>query len=155
MTATDKAPDKTPDLVPDDLTHRSRWAGLAVLTASLLVVVMDMTILNVALPDLTADLRPSAVTQLWIVDAYALVLAGLLVPLASLADRWGRRRMLLTGFTVFAAASMLVLLADSPGAVVAVRVLLGVGGAMIMPATLSLIRTLFADPRERATALGI
>lgn len=136
-------------------SDRRRWAGLAVLAASLLVVVMDMTILNVALPDLTADLRPSAVAQLWIVDSYALVLAGLLVPLSSLADRWGRRRMLLTGFTIFGAASMLVLLADSPGAVIAVRVLLGVGGAMIMPATLSLIRVLFADPRERALALGI
>lgn len=134
---------------------RRRWAGLAVLAASLLVVVMDMTILNVALPDLTADLRPSAVAQLWIVDAYALVLAGLLVPLAALADRWGRRRMLLTGFTIFGVASLLVLVADSPAGVIAVRVLLGVGGAMIMPATLSLIRVLFADPRERALALGL
>lgn len=132
-----------------------RWAGLAVLAASLLVVVMDMTILNVALPDLTADLRPTAVAQLWIVDAYALVLAGLLVPLAALADRWGRRRMLLTGFTIFGGASLLVLVADSPAAVIAVRVLLGVGGAMIMPATLSLIRVLFTDPRERALALGV
>lgn len=136
-------------------TRRARWAGLAVLAASLLVVVMDMTILNVALPDLTADLRPSAVAQLWIVDAYALVLAGLLVPVAALADRWGRRRMLLTGFSIFGGASLLVLLADSPGAVIAVRVLLGVGGAMIMPATLSLIRVLFPDPRERALALGV
>lgn len=138
-----------------DLGHPRRWAGLAVLAASLLVVVMDMTILNVALPDLTADLRPSAVGQLWIVDVYALVLAGLLVPISALADRWGRRRMLLAGFTVFGAASLLVLLADSPGDVIAVRALLGVGGAMIMPTTLSLIRTLFTDPRERATALGV
>jgi DHA2 family multidrug resistance protein-like MFS transporter len=136
-------------------TRRSPWAGLAVLAASLLVVVMDMTILNVALPDLTADLRPSAVAQLWIVDAYALVLAGLLVPLAAVADRWGRRRMLIFGFSVFGGASMLVLVADSPAAVIAVRVLLGIGGAAIMPATLSLIRTLFPDPKERALALGI
>lgn len=140
---------------PDDVAHPRRWAGLAVLAASLLVVVMDMTILNVALPDLTADLRPDAVGQLWIVDVYALVLAGLLVPISALGDRWGRRRMLLTGFTVFGAASLLVLLADSPGDVIAVRALLGVGGAMIMPSTLSLIRTLFTDPRERATALGV
>ncbi|WP_137292758.1 MFS transporter [Nocardioides dongxiaopingii] len=132
-----------------------RWAGLAVLAASLLVVVMDMTILNVALPELTADLRPDAVAQLWIVDVYALVLAGLLVPVSALGDRWGRRRMLLAGFTVFGAASLLVLVADSPGEVIAVRALLGVGGAMIMPTTLSLIRTLFPDARERATALGI
>ncbi|MEO9324705.1 MFS transporter [Nocardioides sp. C4-1] len=142
----------TPVTVPTD---RRRWAGLAVLAASLLVVVMDMTILNVALPDLTADLKPSAVAQLWIVDAYALVLAGLLVPVSALADRWGRRRMLLTGFTIFGVASLLVLVAASPGAVIAVRVLLGVGGAMIMPATLSLIRVLFPDPRERAFALGV
>ena len=132
-----------------------RWVGLAVLTASLLVVVMDMTILNVALPDLTADLRPGAVAQLWIVDSYALVLAGLLVPLSALADRWGRRRMLLSGFTIFAVVSLLVLVADTAAHVIALRAALGVGGAMIMPATLSLIRTLFTDPRERATALGL
>ncbi|GLY32683.1 MFS transporter [Kineosporia sp. NBRC 101731] len=132
-----------------------RWAGLAVLAASLLVVVMDMTVLNVALPDLIADLKPGAVSQLWIVDAYPVVLAGLLVPVSSLADRWGRRRMLLSGFTVFGVASSLVLLADSPAQVIALRAALGVGGAMIMPTTLSLIRTLFPDPVERATALGI
>ncbi|WP_148614652.1 MFS transporter [Nocardioides rubriscoriae] len=142
-------------LLPEATTDRRRWAGLGVLAASLLVVVMDMTILNVALPDLSADLRPSAVAQLWIVDAYALVLAGLLVPLAALADRWGRRRMLLSGFTLFGSASVLVLVADSAGAVIAVRVLLGIAGAMIMPATLSLIRVLFADQRERALALGL
>lgn len=135
--------------------HPRRWAGLAVLAASLLVVVMDMTILNVALPDLAADLQPGSVQLLWIVDVYPLVLAGLLVPVSALADRWGRRRMLLSGFTLFGVASMLVLLADSAGAVIAVRALLGLGGAMIMPSTLSLIRALFTDPRERATALGI
>ncbi|MFB9314965.1 MFS transporter [Nocardioides plantarum] len=149
----------TTSLSPTDHTPAQadprRWAGLAVLAASLLVVVMDMTILNVALPDLTADLRPSSVAQLWIVDSYALVLAGLLIPIAALGDRWGRKRMLLAGFTVFGVASMLVLVADSPGDVIAVRALLGVGGAMIMPTTLSLIRTLFTDPRERATALGV
>lgn len=134
---------------------RRRWAGLAVLTASLLVVVMDMTILNVALPELTADLDVGPVAQLWIVDSYALVLAGLLVPVAALGDRWGRRRLLLIGFTVFGAGSAAVLLADSATHVIALRVLLGVGGAMIMPATLSLVRALFPDPTERAFALGV
>jgi len=134
---------------------RRRWAGLAVLAASLLVVVMDMTVLNVALPELTADLRAGALAQLWIVDVYSLVLAGLLVPVAALADRWGRRRMLLTGFAIFALASLAALVARSPGDVIAVRALLGVGGAMIMPATLSLIRALFPDGRERAVALGL
>lgn len=136
-------------------TDRRRWAGLAVLAASLLVVVMDMTVLNVALPDLTADLQAGALAQLWIVDVYSLVLAGLLVPVAALADRWGRRRMLLTGFTIFAAASLAALVAGSAGEVIAIRALLGIGGAMIMPATLSLIRALFPDARERAFALGL
>ncbi|GAA5151320.1 quaternary ammonium compound efflux MFS transporter QacA [Nocardioides marinquilinus] len=146
----------TSHLTPADVApHPRRWAGLAVLAASLLVVVMDMTILNVALPDLVADLRPGAVAQLWIVDAYALVLAGLIVPLTAVADRWGRRRMLLAGFAVFGVGSLLVLVAATPGAVIGVRALLGVGGAMVMPATLSLIRTLFPDPRERALALGV
>jgi DHA2 family multidrug resistance protein-like MFS transporter len=134
---------------------RRRWGGLAVLAASLLVVVMDMTVLNVALPDLTEDLHAGALAQLWIVDVYSLVLAGLLVPVAALADRWGRRRMLLTGFAIFAVASLGALIARSPGDVIAVRALLGIGGAMIMPATLSLIRALFPDARERAFALGL
>src|SRR5690349_19089630 len=136
-------------------TNRRRWAGLAVLAASLLVVVMDMTVLNVALPELTADLEAGALAQLWMVDVYSLVLAGLLVPVAALADRWGRRRMLLTGFAIFAFASLAALVARSAGDVIAIRALLGIGGAMIMPATLSLIRALFPDARERAFALGL
>ncbi|KRB77037.1 MFS transporter [Nocardioides sp. Root190] len=140
---------------PAPVLGRRRWGGLAVLAASLLVVVMDMTVLNVALPDLSADLRTGALAQLWIVDVYSLVLAGLLVPVAALADRWGRRRMLLTGFVIFALASLAALGARSAGDVIAIRALLGVGGAMIMPATLSLIRALFPDARERAFALGL
>ncbi|MEV4422081.1 MFS transporter [Patulibacter sp. NPDC049589] len=133
----------------------ARWWGLAVLSASLLMVVMDMTILNVALPELTADLRPGSTEVLWIVDAYSLVLAGLLVTASALGDRWGHRYVLVAGLVVFGVASVGVLLATSPGAVIALRALLGVGGAMIMPATLSLIRHLFPDGRERALALGI
>ncbi|MCP2336842.1 MFS transporter [Actinomadura rupiterrae] len=132
-----------------------RWAGLAVLSASLLLVVMDMTVLNVALPGIAADLRPSSISLLWMVDVYSLVVSGLLVTWAAVGDRWGRKRMLLTGFALFGLASLAVLWADSPGAVIAVRAVLGVGGAMIMPSTLSMIRNLFPDPRERATALGV
>lgn len=135
--------------------HPRRWAGLAVLSASLLIVVMDVTIMNVALPDLAADTGASAVQQLWMVDAYPLVLAGLLVPVTALADRIGRKRMLLTGFGIFAVASSIVVLVDSAETVIALRVALGIGGAMIMPSTLSLIRTLFTDAKERAYALGI
>jgi MFS transporter, DHA2 family, multidrug resistance protein len=137
------------------VSARRRWAGLAVLSSAVLLVVMDMTVLNVALPALSADLRPSSVELLWIVDAYGLVLAGLLVTVSALGDRWGRKRMLLTGFAMFGLASLAVLLADSPVEVIAVRALLGVGGAMIMPSTLSMIRNLFADPGERARALGV
>ncbi|MFF5110047.1 MFS transporter [Streptosporangium sp. NPDC000509] len=135
--------------------HPRRWVGLAVLSASLLLVIMDMTILNVALPAISAELRPSSVELLWMVDVYSLVLAGLLVTVSALGDRWGRKRTLLAGFVLFGLASVAVLWASSPGEVIAVRALLGVGGAMIMPSTLSMIRTLFADPAERATALGI
>ncbi|MDO9408254.1 MFS transporter [Patulibacter sp.] len=133
----------------------ARWWGLGVLCASLLMVVMDMTILNVALPDMTADLRPGSTEVLWIVDVYSLVLAGLLVTASALGDRWGHKYVLVAGFVVFGAASAAVLVAESAGAVIAVRALLGVGGAMIMPATLSMIRHLFPDGRERAFALGI
>lgn len=132
-----------------------RWAGLAVLSASLLVVVMDMTILNVALPSLSEELRPTSTQQLWIVDVYSLVLAGLLVPASALAERFGRRLMLLTGFTLFAVASVAVLVAETSAHVITIRALLGVGGALIMPTTLSMIRALFTDPIERARALGI
>ncbi len=138
-----------------ELSKARRWAALAVLTASLLVITMDMTILNIALPEIAAELQPTSEQQLWIIDIYSLVLAGLLVSWAAIADRWGRKRMLMLGYVIFALASLLVLIADSAEGVIAIRAFLGVGGAMIMPTTLSLIRVIFTDPKERATALGI
>lgn len=137
------------------LTRGRRWLALAVLSAALVVISMDMTILNVALPHLTADIEATAAQQLWIVDVYSLVLAGLLVPMSAVADRFGRKRILLIGFSIFALASALVAFADSAPMVIAIRALLGIGGAMIMPTTLSMIRVVFTDPKERATALGI
>jgi MFS transporter, DHA2 family, multidrug resistance protein len=131
------------------------WAALAVLTLSLLVVVVDLTVLNVALPEMVDDLALSSVSQLWVVDAYALVLAAFLIPITSLADRWGRKRMLIAGYAIFAVGSVAVLWADSAGSVIALRALLGVGGAMIMPSTLSLIRAVFPDPTQRALALSV
>ncbi|GAA3446909.1 MFS transporter [Planomonospora venezuelensis] len=145
----------TPTATAPPAPSTRRWAGLTVLSASLLLVVMDMTILNVALPGISAELRPGAVELLWMVDIYSLVVAGLLVTVSALGDRWGRKKMLLTGFALFGLASAAVMGADSSADVIAVRALLGVGGAMIMPSTLSMIRTLFTDARERATALGI
>ncbi|MBS2939962.1 MFS transporter [Nocardioides sp. J2M5] len=140
---------------PRTASDPRRWWALAVLAASLLVVVMDMTILNVALPAMTDELHLSAVSQLWVVDVYALALAGLLVPVTALADRWGRKRMLVTGYAAFAVGSLAVLWADSAAAVVAIRALLGLGGAMVMPSTLSLIRSTFDDARERTLALSV
>ena len=140
---------------PAPISRARRWGALAVLTASLLVITMDMTILNIALPQMAAELHPTSSQQLWIIDVYSLVLAGLLVSFAALADRWGRKRMLMLGYTLFGLASLLVLIANSAEAVITIRALLGIGGAMIMPTTLSLIRVTFTDPRERATALSI
>lgn len=137
------------------LSRRRRWAAVAVLTASLLVITMDMTILNIALPAIAAELHPTSDQQLWIIDVYSLILAGLLIPFAAVADRWGRKRMLMLGYSIFGGASLLILIADSAEAVIAVRAFLGIGGAMIMPTTLSLIRIIFTDPKERATALSI
>lgn len=137
------------------LSRARRWWVCAVLSASLLVITMDMTILNIAIPDLSTDLAPSANQLLWIVDSYALVLAGMLVPVSAVGDRWGRKRMLLSGYLMFGAASALVLAVHSAGQVIALRSLLGLGGAMIMPTTLALLRVVFTDAAERAVALAV
>lgn len=135
--------------------HPRRWLVLAVLASTLLVIAMDATILNVALPALSADLRPDATELLWIVDAYGLVLAGLLVAMGGLGDRIGRRRLLSIGLVLFALASAGAALAGSPVQLIAARAALGIGGAMIMPSTLSVLRNVFADERERAIAIGV
>ncbi|WP_329313121.1 MFS transporter [Streptomyces sp. NBC_01278] len=133
----------------------NRWLVLAVLCVSLVLVALDATILHVAVPSVTEDLRPGAVELLWIVDAYPLVCASLLILFGTLGDRVGRRRILLIGYGLFGAASLLAALADNAQVLIAARALLGVGGAMIMPATLSILRQVFPDRRERALAIGI
>ncbi|MFJ3613211.1 MULTISPECIES: MFS transporter [Streptomyces] len=133
----------------------NRWAVLVVLCVSLLLVALDATILHVAVPSLTENLRPGATELLWIVDAYPLVCASLLILFGTLGDRIGRRRVLLLGYGIFGLASAVAALATEPWVLIGARALLGVGGAMIMPATLSIIRTVFPDRRERATAIGI
>ncbi|MEU4211878.1 MFS transporter [Streptomyces sp. NPDC026206] len=132
-----------------------RWAMLAVLCASLLLVAMDATILNVALPSLIDDLRPGALEQLWIIDIYGLLLGGLLVTSGAVGDRWGRKRLFLSGFVLFGVASAVAATAHSSLQLIGGRVLLGLGGAMVMPSTLSLIRNIFTNARERALAIGI
>ncbi|WP_327071065.1 MFS transporter [Kitasatospora sp. NBC_01302] len=132
-----------------------RWIVLTILSGSLLLIAMDTTILNVAFPSLVADLQPGSVEQLWIIDVYALVLSGLLVTAGALGDRWGRKRLLLLGFAVFALASLLAVFATAAWHVIAARALLGVGGAAIMPSTLSILREVFTDARERAFAYAV
>ncbi|MFI1096546.1 MFS transporter [Streptomyces sp. NPDC020917] len=133
----------------------SRWTVLVVLCVSLLIVALDATVLHVAVPALTEDLRPGAQDLLWIVDAYPLVAASLLILFGTLGDRIGRRRVLLMGYGLFGAASALAAFAPDARVLIAARVLLGAGGAMIMPATLSILRQVFPDRRERAMAIGI
>ncbi|MFE6498210.1 MFS transporter [Streptomyces sp. NPDC057748] len=138
-----------------DRVHARRWVVLAILSGSLLLIAMDTTILNVAFPSLVADLQPGAVEQLWIIDVYALALSGLLVTAGALGDRWGHKRLLLMGFALFAAASLGAVAATEAWHVIVARALLGVGGAAIMPTTLSILRHVFADARERALAYAV
>ncbi|WP_327237278.1 MFS transporter [Streptomyces sp. NBC_01317] len=133
----------------------NRWVVLVVLCVSLLLVALDATVLHVAVPSVTEDLNPSGVQLLWIVDAYPLVCAALLILFGTLGDRIGRRRVLLLGYGLFAAASAVAAFAGSPTVLIGARALLGVGGAMIMPATLSILRAVFPDRRERAVAIGV
>ncbi|MEU9028412.1 MFS transporter [Streptomyces sp. NPDC048383] len=133
----------------------NRWWVLAVLCVSLVLVALDATILHVAVPSVTEDLRPGAMELLWIVDAYPLVCAALLILFGTLGDRVGRRRVLLLGYALFGVASAIAAFADNAQLLIAARALLGIGGAMIMPATLSILRQVFPDRRERALAIGI
>ncbi|MFD4834723.1 MFS transporter [Streptomyces uncialis] len=133
----------------------NRWLVLLVLCVSLLLVAVDATVLHVAVPAVTEDLRPSGVELLWIVDVYPLVCASLLILFGTLGDRVGRRRVLLLGYALFGVASAIAAVADDAGVLIAARALLGVGGAMIMPATLSILRQIFPDRRERALAIGV
>ncbi|TKT00009.1 MFS transporter [Streptomyces lasalocidi] len=133
----------------------NRWVVLVVLCVSLLLVAVDATVLHVAVPAVTEDLKPGAIELLWIVDTYPLVCASLLILFGTLGDKVGRRRILLLGYTLFGVASALAALAPDAQVLIAARALLGVGGAMIMPATLSILRQVFPDRRERALAIGI
>lgn len=132
-----------------------RWAALAVLCASLLAIVVDNTIVNVALPTLARDLDADLSDLQWVVDAYTLVFAGLLLLAGALGDRHGRRRTLLVGLGVFGAASAWAAYAGGAGGLILARAVMGVGAAFIMPATLSLLISVFPDRRERAKAVGI
>src|SRR5262245_1491907 len=132
-----------------------RWQILAVLCISLFVIVMDNTIVNVALPTLARELDAGTSSLQWIVDAYTLVFAGLLLAAGGLGDRFGRKGALLAGLLVFGTFSTAGAFANSAGQLIGARALMGVGAAFIFPATLALIVNVFTDARERAAAIGI
>lgn len=134
---------------------RRTWLGLAVLTLPVLLVALDVSVLYLAIPSITASLAPSASEQLWILDIYGFLIAGLLITMGNLGDRIGRRRILLAGATVFGLASILAAFAPTAGILIAARALMGVGGATLMPSSLSLIANMFSDPRERGRAIGV
>jgi DHA2 family multidrug resistance protein-like MFS transporter len=137
------------------LSSGRRWASLAVLVGAVLLLAIDATVLYLAVPSLTADLSPTATQVLWIGDIYSLTLAGLLITMGNLADRIGRKKLLLLGSAAFGAASVMAAFAPTAEVLIVARLLLGVAGATIMPSTLSLIRNIFPDPVERTRAIAV
>ncbi|MBB5084845.1 MFS transporter [Nonomuraea endophytica] len=132
-----------------------QWAGLAVLALPAMLVMIDMSVLHLAMPRLSADLDPSASQLLWITDIYGFLIAGALIPMGALGDRVGRRRVLLVGAATFGAASVLAAYAPTAETLIAARALLGLAGAALGPSTLSLISVMFHDPRQRTTAITV
>jgi DHA2 family multidrug resistance protein-like MFS transporter len=147
-------PPTSPD-TPPALAGRREWIGLALIALPCAVYAMDLTVLNLALPAISADLQPTPSQLLWMIDIYGFLVAGFLITMGTLGDRIGRRRLLLIGAAAFAAASTLAAFARSAEALIALRALLGVAGATLAPSTLSLIRNMFHDERQRQFAIGI
>ncbi|MDQ3985505.1 MAG: MFS transporter [Actinomycetota bacterium] len=134
---------------------RREWVGLAVIALACVLYVMDLTILHLAVPAISADLRPSSAQLLWIIDIYGFLVAGSLITMGSLGDRIGRRKLLLIGAAAFGAASVLAALSTSAEMLIVTRALLGIAGATLAPSTLSLIRNMFLDPQQRTVAIGV
>jgi MFS transporter, DHA2 family, multidrug resistance protein len=134
---------------------RREWIGLAVIALPCLLYAMDLTVLHLAVPSLSADLQPTSTQLLWIIDIYGFLVAGSLITMGTLGDRIGRRRLLLIGATAFGIASVLAALSTSAGMLIAARALLGVAGATLAPSTLSLIFNMFQDQRQRTVAIGV
>ncbi len=141
----------TPAGTPDP----RRWWALAALCLAIFLVAVDGTVLSLATPSIVRDLHPTATQILWIGDIYSFVLAGLLVTMGNIGDRVGRKKLLLIGGTLFALISIPAAFSGTPEVLIAMRALLGVAGATLMPSTLALMRSTFADPRERSFAVGV
>jgi DHA2 family multidrug resistance protein-like MFS transporter len=131
------------------------WIGLGVIAIPCMLYSMDLTVLDLAVPRLSVDLRPTSAQLLWILDIYGFVLAACLIPMGTLGDRIGRRRLLMIGAAAFGAASILAAFSRSAGTLIAARALLGIAGATLAPSTLSLIRNMFADATQRSFAIGV
>jgi MFS transporter, DHA2 family, multidrug resistance protein len=134
---------------------RREWIGLAVIALPCLLYSMDLTVLHLAVPQLSADLKPSAAQLLWIIDIYGFLVAGSLITMGTLGDRIGRRRLLLIGAGAFGIASVLAAFSTSANMLIATRALLGIAGATVAPSTLSLIRNMFLDPQQRTVAISV
>ncbi|HVE97197.1 MAG TPA: MFS transporter [Pseudonocardiaceae bacterium] len=133
---------------------RREWIGLAVLALPTMLIGLDITVLHLAVPQLSVDLQPSSSQLLWIVDIYGFLIAGFLLTMGTLGDRIGRRRLLLVGATAFALASGFAAFSSTPEMLIAARALLGIAGATLMPSTLSLIRNMFLDGQQRTVAIS-
>src|SRR5512145_1867116 len=134
---------------------RKEWLGLAVLALACVVYAMDLTVLHLAVPTLSEDLKPTSSQLLWIVDIYGFMVAGALITMGTLGDRIGRRRLLMIGAAAFGVASVIAAFSTSAGMLIATRALLGLAGATLAPSTLSLIRNMFHDPDQRRVAIGV
>ncbi|UED83372.1 MFS transporter [Streptomyces profundus] len=155
MVASPPAPPGASPAVPPSARAGARaWWGLPFLLLPALLASMDISILFVASPAITEALAPSATEWLWMMDVYGFVMAGLLITMGALGDRIGRKRLLLIGSGLFGIASVAIAWASTPEEVIAARVLLGVGAATLAPSTLSLIRGMFLDERQRRAAVG-
>lgn len=140
---------------PPPRAKRKDWVGLAVIALPCVLYSMDLTVLNLAVPHLTVDLKPTSSELLWIVDIYGFLIAGLLITMGTLGDRIGRRRLLLIGAAAFGLASVLAAFSTSAMMLIASRAILGIAGATLAPSTLSLIRNMFLDPKQRTIAIGV
>lgn len=136
------------------MTARS-WVALGILTLAVLLLAIDGTVLALAIPALTADLDPTATQLLWIGDIYSFALAGLLVTMGNLADRIGRKRLLLIGAVGFGLSSLMAAFAPTPELLILARAVLGISGATIMPSTLAIVRNVFQDPALRTRAIAV
>ena len=134
---------------------RREWIGLGVIALPCLLYSMDLTVLNLAVPSLSADLRPTGTQLLWIIDIYGFLVAGSLITMGTLGDRIGRRRVLMIGAVAFGVASVFAAFARSAGMLIAARAVLGLAGATLAPSTLSLIRNMFLDAKQRSFAIAV